>query len=209
MRDLSNNTGSISYSETRGENGDFAAPIAGKEFYKDLIRQANTVPLVRIFKHYGLRLDENNKKCICPFTSHNGGRENSASFNFYPQTNTFWCFGCKTGIGGTDFIAAMENITKVKAAYKIIDLFSSDVDPDGVLTTQDFSERLEIMMDFSNSVREFRRINIDKKASEFIENICLVYDTVNLKHDLNNEALRSVVTKLKEEIISYKPCLTL
>lgn len=209
MRHLSSSTRSNSVSETSSEDGDIATSFTGKDFYQDLIQKANTVPLVKLFRHYGLRLDDNNRKITCPFSSHKGGRENSASFNYYPQTNTFWCFGCKIGVHGCDFIAGMDNCNKVKAASKILDLFNADADDDNVLDRQNFSEKLEIMMDFSNLIREFIQINSDAKDLVFIENICRVYDNMNLKHNLNNDALRSMIKQLKEEISSYKPCLTL
>lgn len=210
MRELSNTAGSISTIETSGEAGDFTTPSPGKAFYQDLINRANTIPITRIFKYYSLRLDENNKKIICPIPSHKGGRENSASFHYYPQTNTFWCFGCKTGVGCCDLVAAMEGISKAKAAFKILDLFGADVDEDAIYDRENFSEKLEIMIDFSNVVRDFRQNYIDEKSQAFIENICAVYDRLNLRHKtLNNEALRSVVTQLKDEINIYKSCHTL
>jgi hypothetical protein len=206
MRTISNTTGSDGDSETPREDGDSSTPFTGKKFYQDLIRRANSIPITRLFKHYGLRLDEGNRKTICPFSFHNGGRENSASFWWYPHTNTFWCFGCKTGVGCCDLVASMEGITKVKAAFKILDLFHSDVDDDNSWDRENFSEKLEIMMEFSNAVREFRRDNLDEKSQAFIEHICWVYDTINLKHNLSNDALRSVVTQLRERINSYTLC---
>lgn len=205
MRQLPNTTGSFSTGETPGEAGDFAAPSPGKAFYQDLIRRANTVPIIRLFKHYGLRLDEINRKIICPIPAHAGGRENSASFHYYPQTNTFWCFGCKTGVGCCELVAAMEGISKAKAAFKIIDLFNGDVNEDNIIDREDFSEKMEIMLDFAATAREFRHSHFDEKAQAFIDHICSVYDSLNLKHKtLNNEALRSIVGQLKEEITSYK-----
>jgi len=82
------------------------------------------------------------------------------------------------------------------------------VDEDRVFDRDNFSERLELMMDFSNTVREFRRTFLDEKSIFYIEHVCSVYDTVNLKHKLDNEALRRLVEKLKEDIESYKSCLT-
>lgn len=204
MRPLQNSTGPISGSETSGEGGDITASFTGKDYYHDLINRANTVPLVKLFKHYGLRLDDNNRRIICPFSSHQGGRESSGSFYFYPQTNTFWCFGCKTGVAACDLVAGLENCSKVKAAMKILESFGSDTDDDNIFDRQNFSQKLEIMMEFSNLVREFLQGNPDHKARSFIEHICSVYDELNLKHkDLSNEALRRIVDQLKEEISSY------
>lgn len=205
MRNISITTGPVSFSSSSGETGNFTDAIARKQFYKDLIARANTVPISRVFRHYGLRLDENNKKIVCPFKSHSGGRESTPSFYLYINTNSYCCFGCRRGNHAVDFVAEMDGCSAAKAAMKIINLFNEDLDDDKIQDSQDFSERLEIMLDFSNTVRDFKKANVDEASFDFIENICMVYDTLNLKHNhnLSNEALRSIVLKLKKEISSY------
>jgi hypothetical protein len=204
MRTLSDTTGPDGYGEVPGETGASTVPSPGKAFYQELIAKANTVPITRVFKHYGLRLDEHNRKGTCPIPSHKGGRENSASFYYYPQTNTFWCFGCKTGIHCCDLVAAMDGISNAKAAFRLMEWFADDVDEDGILENGNFSERLEIMLDFSSAVREFRSTANDQKSIEHIEHISAVYDRINLKLKLDNEGLRRLVGELKKEINSYK-----
>lgn len=206
MRSIPNPTGFTGSGTPSGETGDVATSFTGKDYYQELIDRANTVPLTRIFKTYHLRIDEHNRKVTCPFRTHKGGRETTPSFWFYPETNSFRCYGCGTGhkqAHGCEFIAAMEGISRVKAANKILELFATEVDEDNILNKQDFSERLEIMMDFSNLVREFRQTHIDEKSHKFIEDMCWVYDQHNLKHDHSNEALRRIVEQLKDKIISY------
>jgi hypothetical protein len=213
MRDVSNTTGPVSYGETSWETGDTPEAFTGKAHYQELIHRANTVPLIRIFKYYKLRIDAVNCFVTCPFKSHKGGRENTGSFKYYAPTNSFFCFGCRVGgesAHACEFMAHMEEITRAKAANKIITLFASDVDEDAeVFEGPNFSERLEIMMDFSNVIREFRLSFFDEKATAHIEEICAVYDTLNFRHKLDNEALRRCVEELKEEVKNYKPCLTL
>jgi DNA primase len=206
MCSVPDTTRSDGYCQTSGEAGDIAASFTGKDYYQNLIDCANTVPIVRIFRHYGLRIDEYNRKITCPFKHHKGGHENTPSFYYYPQTNSFRCYGC--GIGhqnahGCEFVAAMDGISRVKAAAKILDLFAADVDEEVVINQREFSERLEIMMDFSNTVREFRQTYTDEKSQKFIEDMCWVYDQHNLKHDHTNKALRRVVEQIKEKIVSY------
>ena len=216
MRDLSNSTGSFGYGEISGEIGDATASptsTTGKDFFKDLIHRANTVPLIRVFKYYGIRLDAIHNKSVCPFKSHKGGRENTPSFKYYEDTNSFYCFGCKIGgqqAHACEFVAAMDGISRAKAAFKIFGLFESDVDDSvDVFEGQSLSEQLEIMMDFSNLVREFRKIYLDKKSQDFIEKRCAVYDELNAKRTMDNETLRSVVGHLKEQINFYISCHTL
>lgn len=211
MCDLSDSTRFFGYGEIPGEAGDTPAPSSGKTI-KDLIWRSNTVPLVRVFKFYGVRLDAIHNKTVCPFKSHKGGRETTASFKYYEDTNSFYCFGCK--IGGPqshacEFVSAMDGITRPKAALKVISLFSSDIDDTAeVFEGQNLSEQLEIMMDFSNTIREFRRSYFDKESQDFIEKRCEVYDELNAKRVMDNETLRSVVEHLKEQIIFYKLCHT-
>ena len=205
MRPVSNSNRPISGSETSREDGDFAAPFGvGKEYYKDLIYLANSVSIIRLFKHYGVRLDEHHLKVTCPFKSHKGGRENTASFLYYPHTNSYFCFGCRVGNRTCDFVAEMDGCTRTKAAQKILTLFGTETDSDNVLNRPDFSEKLEIMMDFSNTVREFRQTLTHTDAYAFIEDKCRIYDTLNARHkNLGNDALRELVRQLKEEITSY------
>lgn len=207
MRNISNTTGPDGYSETSGENRKYSIPTKGK-FFEELIRKANTVPLTRIFSIYNIRIVQTYSNIICPFKSHKNGRENSPSFKYYPDTNSFHCFGCKVGgpwAHGCEFIAIMENISRAKAAIKITKLFSSNINEDNQnFEIANFPEKLEIMMDFSNTVREFRNNNVDEKSIAYIEYLCSEYDAMNLKHELNNEALRRLVEEFKLEITSYK-----
>lgn len=211
MRELSSTNRSNSTSETPGETGDSATATSGKVFYQNLIHQANTVPISNVFKHYGLQLSEHNRKIVCPFKSHQGGRERTPSFNYYPDTNSYWCFGCRIGSHACDFVAEVEGISKAKAAYKILHLFKDSVGEEDFLSLPDLSERLDIMLNFSNTVREFRHAHLEEKDRIFIENICLVYDDLYSKHNsktkkLDNAALKRIVEQLKEKITIYTSC---
>jgi hypothetical protein len=203
MREISNTNGSISDGKTSGENRDFTAPFAG-EGYQNIVEQANSVSIKKIFNVYGVRLDELNRKTTCPFKSHKGGRESTASFYYYPDTNTYFCYGCRQGSKPTDFVMHMDRSNKITAAKKILENFYSNDDGVYNLDNQNFSERLEILMEFSNAVRNFHINFTDEESFYFIEEKCRVFDTINLKHDLNNDALKSVVIQLVEIINNYK-----
>lgn len=206
MRPISGTTRSNSPSQIPGEAGDFTASIAGEADFKRLIEQANTIPILNIFKLYNLRLDSYNRRTSCPFKSHKNGRETTPSFWYYPETNSFYCFGCNMGgksSHGCEFVSGMEGISKIKAAQKILSLFGAEVDEDVCYSKDNFSERLEIMVDFSNIIRNFRQTNIDEKSQDFIEKICQVYDQHNLKRNLDNEALSRMIEELKVKINLY------
>lgn len=188
-----NTAGSISSSDASWEIAD-TTDFASRKELKALILKANTVPLSKVFKLYGIKLDEYNRQIRCPFSSHKFGRESSASFLFYPKTNSFWCFGCKTGIYTCDFVSNMDNCNKFNAAKKVLKLFESDVDDDNILNQEDFSERLEILMEFSNYIRDIIKNDNLIKGEELSK----VFDALNLKHDLSNLALKSVIEQLKK-----------
>jgi len=191
--------------KTPGETGSPSAAFAGKDYYQELIGKANSVPIMKLFKHYGMRLDAYNKKCSCPFKSHKGGRERSPSFYFYPDTNSFNCYGCSTGGRCCDLVMHLERCTKVQAAYKILQLFGSDVDEDNIYDPEDMAERLQIMMDFSNAVREFYQSYPTEEAGVYVEAVCKKFDTLNRKKKLDNKALQRVVEQFKLYITLYKP----
>lgn len=205
MCPLSSTARSDSDSATPGETGSVAAAFAGKDYYQELISKANTVPIIKIFKTYGVRLDAHNRKTTCPFKAHSGGRERTPSFWYYPETNTFHCFGCHKGPSCCDFVAEMDRCTKVQAAQKILQLFESDVDEDNVYNAQDFEERLKIMMDFSDTVREFHQTYSGPEAMVYVEGACATLDDMNLEKKLDNEALRRVVELTKDYLSNYKP----
>lgn len=205
MHKLFNTTGSPGDIQTSGDTGNIAKAFTdvGKNFYKELINSANSIPILNIFKYYGLNIDAVNRKIICPFPGHKSGNEITGSFMYYPDTNTFWCFGCKIGVACCDFVANMDGINKVKAANKILSIFNSDDVELSEINRINYSERLDIMIEFSTTIRDFRNIYCDEKSFEFIENICLVYDQLNVKHNLTNEALKSITDQLKQKIALY------
>lgn len=205
MHNVSNTNRSDGYGETSRKIRNSSTSFTGEEYSSDIISQANTVPLIKIFNHYGLRFNEYSRKAICPFKSHKGGRENTASFLYYPDTNSYCCFGCHIGCNPCDFVAEMEGINRYAAAAKILNLYQDDVKNFNYINIVNASEQLEIMMEFSNLVREFRQSHFNEEDHIFIERISSLYDILYNKHEnFNNQALRDTVDKLKLIILSYK-----
>lgn len=208
MCDVWDSSGWDGYSEITGASGDSSTTLKGKAYYQSLTAKANTVPLTIIFKHYKIRVPQIQSTQICPFKHHKGGRENTGSFTYYHATNSFNCYGCKTGgnfAHAVEFVAAYEEITKAKAANKILNLFANDVGTTGALPEEEnFSEQFEIMLDFSNSVRKFHQTHSDEKSFEYAEETCSAYDKMNMVHKLSNEAHRRIVDLFKKYLLSYK-----
>lgn len=176
-----------------------------KDSSKILIKQANTINILLVFKGYGIKLDEYNRKCQCPFLFHKNGSEHSASFYYYKNTNSFYCFGCKHGGGPTDFASLYDNITKTDAATKLLKKFDADPNFDASETSSNFLTRQQLFLDFSDLIRNFIFDNLDdKEAFDYAEKISLIFDTITSKHNLDNGGLKSLIDKLKIKLSQYK-----
>lgn len=72
--------------------------------------------IVDIIESYGIKLQKSGRyfKALCPF--HN---ESTPSFVVYPETESFYCFGCNVGGGIVHFVAQYLNIP-VKTAQELI-----------------------------------------------------------------------------------------
>jgi hypothetical protein len=207
MRNISNITGPVDYGEESGETGNASAPF--KSPGQELVQRANAVPIVHLFKLYKIRIDRFNRRVTCPFKFHKNGQERTPSFWYFPETNSFNCYGCHNGGGPTDFVKHMDGVEKVRAAAKILELFEKDVDEDFIFEGQNISERSEIMAEFSNAVLEFRQNYDDEHSFQFIEYVCWVYDRMNLVHTQDNDALRGLNVRLIDWIREYKPYINL
>lgn len=187
-------------SEASWEDRDLTDAFTGKTEYEETINKAKRFSLEKILKKYGVRMDPFSRKATCPFPSHKGGRESTASFYFYPDTNTFWCFGCKSGRTGVDFVSKIENIGRVQAALKIINNFESTDELHIVSNNEEdsFDERKKIIFDFSNQMRKIITKNI-KNISK-IEEIYFIFDKMNNKYELNNKALKLLIDKLNTKL---------
>ncbi len=207
MRKLPNSTGSDSSGETPDDSRSAEATASAKQFYKELIAKANSVPIKLLFKIYGVRVDEYNKKANCPFPDHN---DKTPSFLYYPETNSFYCHGCKAGTRPVDFIVHMEGLARSKAAARVMELCGGEASEDNEFEPIDYGERLEIIMEFSNFVREFiQSYPGNNEALLHIENTAAIFDVMNAKYKVDNVALKELIIKLKRKGSAYKPCPTL
>lgn len=170
--------------------------------FKNMFRQANTVSLEQIFKYYHLNISENNRKMSCPFKFHQNGREKTASFYFYPETNSFWCFGCKTGTYPVDFVAGYEDCTRVDAARKILDIFNCIEFDESEEEKENLTAEL---FQFCSYIRDVRFKYNSEKLSLFIESINENFDDLYNKYNLqdNPNGLKSLMEKTKNKIDNF------
>lgn len=167
-----------------------------------IIKQANSIPIFNVLKIYGIKLDELNKKTICPFPQH---KERTPSFNVYPDTNSFYCFGCKEAGGPVKLTANINSSSLYDAAIKLLQLFDNNLDIFIEDTENNIAEKTVILMDFSNLIYGFiHQKENDNKRIIFAEKISMIFDKINDKHKLNNEALLVLSNKLKTKLLQYK-----
>lgn len=114
---------------------------------KYIIEKIKTfVPLPRAIETYtGERLIKN--KIRCPI--HN---EKTASFTVYPDTNTFYCFGCGASGSLIDFVMVYFNLNFKEAIYKI----TCDFGLSAPCTVEELSSRNKVI-DKLNTERSRKR----------------------------------------------------
>lgn len=201
MRLLSGRKGHESYGEIQWEDGNTETSFTVSSESESLIRRANSISFLEIFRYYNLSLDNDNLKSTCPFLKHKGGRENSASFYFYPETNSFHCFGCNSGRSTCDFVSIFDSISKFEAAQKIIELFGDSESQLLIDDSDNHSNKIIILNSFSSYIRDIYIKNLgNQSAISNIEKIISLFDKLNDKYDLSDDALESSILKLKLKI---------
>lgn len=63
------------------------------------------IKILDVAKKFNIKVKGN--KCICPFH-----QDNDASLIFYPKTNSFFCFGCRTGGDVVSFYKKLKELGK-------------------------------------------------------------------------------------------------
>lgn len=188
-------------SDTKTQNEDVT--FEQSAYFSDkLIEQANSVELSKLFDIFNVKLSSISRKIKCPFPSHSGGKEHSPSFFYYPDTNSFYCFGCKRGglsSHSVEFVSFMKEINKFDAADFIISHFNH-----GNAIVYNKTAQISKHIEFSDAVFNFREIYKDEKSFLFIEEISKAYDILNDKYVLNDEALDTMIKLLKAKIDAYK-----
>lgn len=70
-----------------------------------------------VAEHYGIELNKQNK-CCCPFHT-----EKTASFQVYPKSQSFYCFGC--GVGG-DLVNLTQRLLGLQSPLQAAKRLNSD-----------------------------------------------------------------------------------
>ena len=84
---------------------------------EEKIKQASSVPISIIAEQAGIKLKKSGRNLfgLCPF--HN---EKHPSFYIYPDTNSFYCFGCQKGNNVIKFVEMLYNYSFKEAVEFLI-----------------------------------------------------------------------------------------
>lgn len=167
-----------------------------------IIKQANTIKLTHVCRHYGIEVDEYSCIIRCPFKFHN---DNTPSFKYFSKTNSFHCWGCKNNGQAVNFVALYENVSKTEAAERLLDSFESD-EVDGVPNAYS-KEKEELSLRFSAMVRNFLKKNNTPDALLYADKITHSFDKATRgrseKRIVDADGMKNVIDALEKRIGKY------
>jgi hypothetical protein len=204
MSNLSSGTRQINNGAASWEDGYSTKLNAGQIAYINLIEKANSVTLQSVFDLCKIEINQENNKIRCPLPNH--ARDNTPSFFYYHDTNTFYCFGCKTGRLPVDFLANYKNISKQEAARLILSKIDSLANDTPKQSIDDYLKKKEILIEFSNMIRSVRSNNInDPKILDYVDKLCFSLDKLIDKYkNIDSCALSSIIEKINSRIEKIK-----
>ena len=189
-----------SRSDSPGE-GWFACGSSGDGYQGDtgLIAQGQTVDLSAVFQHYGIHLNRYCRSISCPFSSH---QDRSPSFYFYPDTNSFYCFGCKKSGGPVQFVSLFRHVSREEAARQLLNNFEfEEIDSFGLSESR---EREDLHLKFSAIVRNFHQKHRGEEAFQMAEKMTRIFDDACRRNSLEIEGLRRIIQRLEEMLTAYE-----
>jgi hypothetical protein len=219
MREISNTTEPDSGSCSEIQDG-YVAETNGwetevtfrcKKVNYNLINYVNKrISLKSLFQKNKLYFEEKyspsgwTHKRTCPFPDHN---DKTPSFHYNTLEDRFYCFGCKRGGQAVQFLSYYKNISKISAAELLSESLGSveDVCIDLENETKDNID--EILLEFSDVVREFIKKHKSYAAMMFAEKVTWGLDLYLLKHvsraSIDESNLVARLKLLKEKIDGY------
>ena len=89
---------------------------------KRTMEAPRSASIVTICQHYGVQFDK--CKAKCPFHS-----DTDPSFVVYPETQSFYCFGCKEGGDAYSFVMKSDNCKFTEAKKKVYQILGLPLEP--------------------------------------------------------------------------------
>lgn len=168
------------------------------------------IKLSDVFRQYSVRFEETfshsgwDYKTSCPFPSHKGGRERTASFYYNPKEGRFNCFGCTLAGKAVEFIAFMKGQSSFEIAQDILAQYGS---LESAIEDSNDAEDINIdqeLFEFSKYIGSFiKEHKEDERAIQYAENVLWgfdVYIAANIRKGIFAEEFRARISKHKEAI---------
>ncbi len=122
-------------------------PLPEEFMYK--LRSANRIDEV-ISSYVSLERAGRLYKCRCPF--HQPDR--TPSFTVYPDTESFYCFGCQAGGDVITFVMKIENLSYIEAVKKLAERAGLPM-PEEVRKGDDFTRRKQRLYEMNKKAARF------------------------------------------------------
>ena len=129
-------------------------------YSQDVIDEVNKIDIVKyVGKYVGLEKKSNLYVGLCPFHE-----EKTPSFTLYPETNSFYCWGC--GASGTviDFVKKYHHLGFVQAITYLLDY--SRIDPNNIQSKPSIMTFLQ-------------QYNKKQSQDKYVPHVILPYDVMN------------------------------
>lgn len=123
-----------------------------EEFLNELISKTDIENVIS--QYVSLKRNGRLLKGLCPFHS-----EKSASFFVYPETQSFYCFGCGAGGDAITFIRSIENLDYIESVKLLADKAGLNMPDEGY--------------DDTLSIKKKRMLEINKEAARFFHEYML------------------------------------
>ena len=193
-----------------GESGAFAH----QNIEYKLIQAANTlVPLHSVFGQYNVVLEQIysstgwTHRSPCPFPDH---RDVQPSFGYNSTDDRFNCFGCHRSGRSVEFIAFMDNKSRIAAAKLLIgDSISLEEISNLNIERFDYKRLDRLLFDYTDILRAFKKTNkYTHKAVEYASAVTWNLDVYLRKHvPFNSIVLDDLdvrISKLIEQLEAYE-----
>ena len=100
---------------------------------------------------------------LCPF--HN---EKTPSFTVYPESNSFYCFGCGAGGDVITFVRRMENLDYIEAVKSVAQMAGMSMPEDGYDDTLS-KQRMKLLSANREAARFYHECLMDPKNSAALD----------------------------------------
>lgn len=132
----------------------------------NILEETRKVDIVQVVKDLGLTLHEH-RKLLCPFHE-----EKTPSLYLYPQTNTYYCFGCGRHGDVIHFYAGLGQIEYKKAMHELAFLYVSGYVRKGAAPPPRTVRRPETPADHLPDTKTYAYVELHSEIYEAFKSFC-------------------------------------